>query len=229
MFTLDNFYQSKEWVKLYTLLRLERTGDQGLICWHCHKPITQKYDAIAHHTIFLTEQNVNDAAVSLNPKLIQFVHHRCHNKIHNKFGYQRQEVYLIYGSPLSGKTSYVRTVSEKGDLILDMDMIWSGITGGMMYVKPPALNTIAFGIRDFILESIRIRRGKWNNAYIVGGYPLISERERICRQLGAREIYIDTDRDECMRRLECDPDRDRDEWAGYIDAWWERYAPRGPS
>lgn len=225
-YTLDNFYQSKTWVKFYTALRLERTdADGNLICWHCGKPIVSKYDAIAHHTIFLTEQNVNDFTVSLNPDLVQFVHHRCHNRIHNKFGYKKQEVFLVYGSPCSGKSTFVRDVSCMGDLILDIDLIWQNITGGLLYVKPPCLNTVAFGIRDFMLDCIRTRRGKWQNAYIVGGYPLVSERERLCRQLGAREIYVDSTKAECLKRLELDPDRDTKEWTGYIETWWERYNP----
>lgn len=155
MYTLDNFYQSKQWIKFYSMLRLERTDKEGnLICWHCGKPIVSKYDAIAHHTLFLTDANVNDFSVSLNPDLVQFVHHRCHNKIHNKFGYQRQEVFLVYGSPLSGKSTYVDTVSEPGDLIVDLDKIWEGITGGKKYKKPPVLNSVAFGVRDYLLESV---------------------------------------------------------------------------
>ena len=225
-YTLDNFYQSKAWIKCYTLLRLERTDEDGnLICWHWHKPITHKYDAIAHHTIFLTEMNVNDFTISLNPDLIQFVHHRCHNRIHNKLGYRRQEVYLVYGSPLSGKSSYVDSVSDHGDLIVDMDLIWQSITGGAKYEKPASLNSVAFGIRDYLLETVKIRRGKWDNAYIIGGYPLISERERICKMLGAREIYIESTKEECLERLKLDLDRDFDEWKTYIDAWWERYNP----
>ena len=226
MVTLENFYQSKTWIKLYTALRLERTDPEGnLICWHCKKPIVNKYDAIAHHTLFLTDANVNDASVSLNPDLIQFVHHRCHNKIHNKLGYQKQEVYLVYGSPLSGKSTYVDTVAERGDLIIDIDLIWQAVSGGQKYIKPPSLNSVVFGIRDYLLESVRIRRGKWNNAYIIGGYPLISERERLCRQMGAREIYIESTQQECLSRLQDEPDRDKDEWIRYINAWWERYNP----
>lgn len=226
MYTLDNFYQSKVWVKFYTALRLERTDTDGnLICWYCGKPIVNKYDAIAHHTKFLTEQNVNDFAVSLNPELIQFVHHRCHNRIHNKFGFQKQEVFLVYGSPLAGKSTFVRDVSCIGDLVLDMDQIWKNITGGLQYKKPPCLNAVAFGMRDYLMDCIRIRKGKWQNAYIVGGYPLVSERERLCRQMGAREIYIDSSKAECLQRLELDPDRDKKEWAGYIETWWERYNP----
>lgn len=226
MYTLDNFYQSKQWIKFYSMLRLERTEKEGnLICWHCGKPIVSKYDAIAHHTLFLTDANVNDFSVSLNPDLVQFVHHRCHNKIHNKFGYKRQEVFLVYGSPLSGKSTYVDTVSEPGDLIVDLDKIWEGITGGKKYKKPPVLNSVAFGVRDYLLESVRIRRGKWQNAYIIGGYPLVSERERLCRQMGAREVYIDSTQEQCMLRLQADSDRDFDEWSGYIKTWWERYTP----
>ena len=87
MFTLDTFYKSSDWQKLLAVLKMERVDPDGqLICWHCGKPITKSYDAIGHHTIFLTEENVNDAMISLNPELIRFVHHRCHNLIHNKFG-----------------------------------------------------------------------------------------------------------------------------------------------
>lgn len=226
MYTLDNFYQSKQWIKLYTLLRQERTDENGVLkCSFCGKPIVKPYDCIAHHTVFLTEQNVNDASVSLNPDLIHFVHHACHNKIHEKFGYRRQEVFLIYGSPLSGKTSFVNSVSNFSDFLIDVDKIWGSICTAPVYEKPPVLNQIVFGVRDYLLESVRLRRGKWQNAYIVGGYPLVSERERLCRQLGAREIYIESTKDQCMERLERDKDRDKKLWKKYIDDWWDKYSP----
>ena len=225
-YTLDNFYQSKTWIRLYTALRLERTNEDGnLICWHCGRPIINKYDAIAHHTVFLTDDNVNDFSISLNPELIRFVHHRCHNKIHNKLGYTKQEIYLVFGSPLGGKSLFVQNNSMIGDLVLDMDLIWQSITGGHMYTKPPCLNAVAFGIRDFLLDSIKVHRGKWQSAYIVGGFPLVSERERICRQLGAREIYIESTKEECLARLGKDMARDKTEWKKYIETWWERYTP----
>lgn len=227
MFTLDNFYHSKQWNKLLSVLRMERLNPDGqLICWHCGKPIVNKYDAIGHHTIFLTEDNVNNYDVSLNPDLIQFVHHRCHNYIHNKLGYVKPEVYLVYGAPLSGKSSYVNSVITSGDLLLDIDRIWYAVSGMDRYIKPPRLNSVVFGIRDYILDSIKIHRGKWNNAYIVGGYPLISERERLCRAVGAREIYIESDIDTCMERLRNVNDgRDIKEWTEYINTWFERYKP----
>ena len=34
-----------------------------------------------------------------------------------------KQVYIIYGSPLSGKTTYVKEHAQKGDLIIDIDNI----------------------------------------------------------------------------------------------------------
>lgn len=224
-FTLENFYQSDEWTSLLQIIRNERIDSSGnIICAYCGKPIVKKFDCIGHHTIFLTEENVNDVNISLNPKLIQLVHHRCHNIIHNKFGYVKKEIYLIYGSPLSGKTTYVESVFTPGDLIVDMDSIFECISGCKRYTKEKRLNEVAFGVRDFLIDSIKVRRGKWNSAYLIGGYPLISERERLCKELGARPIYIESTKEECLARLE-NSDREKSEWKKYICDWWSYYRP----
>lgn len=226
MYNLSNFYKSKEWESLLKVLKNERANDDGeLICWHCKKPIVKKYDAIGHHTIFLTEDNVNNPEISLNPGLIQFVHHRCHNIIHNKLGFTKREVFLVYGSPLSGKTTYVDSVLEPGDLVIDIDNIWECISGLDRFMKPARLNANVFAIRDELLRQVKYRVGKWNNAYIIGGYPLISERERLCKELGAREIYIESTKEECLMRLEKSDNRDKSEWKKFIEDWWRKYSP----
>ena len=226
MFTLENFYRSNEWQNLIKVLKLERLNDKGeLICWHCGKPITRQYDAIAHHTIFLTNDNVNNYEVSLNPDLIRFVHHRCHNKIHNKLGFVKREIFLVYGSPLSGKTTWAKDNMDEGDLLIDIDNIWECVSGCERYVKPKRLNAVVFGIRDELMRMVKYKVGKWNNAYIVGGFPLISERERLCKELGAREIYIECTKEECLSRLELSDNIDKSEWKKYIEDWWKIYHP----
>lgn len=222
--TLDNFYRSKEWEKLISVIKAERVNEDGhIICWHCGKPIVRAYDCIAHHTIFLTEENVNDAEISLNPDLIQLVHHRCHNKIHEKLGHSRREIFIVWGSPLSGKTTFVRENMIEGDLVIDMDNIWQCVSGQDRYVKPARLNAVVFKIRDELMAAVKYRLGYWSNCYIIGGYPLISERERLSKELGARLIYIDSTKEECLQRLETCTDRDKNEWVQYIETWWSRY------
>ena len=227
MYTLENFYKSKQWQKLLSVIKLERVDEDGqLICWHCGKPITDKYDCIGHHTIFLTEDNVNNSEISLNPELIQLVHHRCHNKIHNKLGYTKREIFLVYGPPLSGKSTYVSSVAEPGDMIIDINKIWECISVNAVHSNK--LNAAVFGVRNSLIDMVKYRVGRWDNCYIVGGYPLISERERLCKELGAREIFIDVPKEECLKRLELSNSLDKEAYSKFIEEWFRRFSPDIP-
>ncbi len=224
MYTLNNFYQSKEWRALLATLKMERVNEQGeIICAHCGEPITRKYDCIGHHVTALNERNVNDAAVALNADNVVLVHHVCHNRIHNKLGHIARQVYLVWGSPMSGKRTYVDEVAVWGDLIVDVDSIWQCVSGRERYEKPARLKPVVFGIRDTLLDMVRHRCGSWCNAYVVGGYPLVNERERLMRSLGAREVYVESSQAECLARLKnCRDGRDVGEWRKYIDDWWRK-------
>jgi hypothetical protein len=226
---LANFYTSKDWVNLMQVIRLERVNSEGLlICEHCGKPIIAKYDCIGHHIIELNNQNYLDANIALNPENIMLVHHRCHNKIHDRLGLSyTKQIYLVYGSPLSGKSTFVKDSMSEGDLIIDVDSIWECVSGCSRYTKPNRLKQNVFAVRDALLDMVKVRRGNWLNAYIIGGYPLISERERLIKSMSARPIFIDTSKEECIRRLqECNDGRNIDEWEKFIFDWWEKYSPQ---
>ena len=225
MYTLDNFYHCKPWINLLKQLKIERLNDNGeIICEYCGKPIVKKFDIIGHHKEELTDENINDFNISLNPENVALVHGRCHNYIHNKLGYKRRQIYLVFGPPLAGKSTYVKDTMDEGDLIIDLDNIWQAISGCDRYIKPGRLKAIVFKLRDDLLDAAKYKLGRWNNCYIIGGYPLISERERLCRELGAREIFIDTSKEECLARLEADALRNKEEWAKYIDDWFGKYS-----
>lgn len=218
MFTLDTFYKSKEWTDLLEHLKLERLDlCDELICAYCGKPIVKKYDCIGHHKIELTEANVNDYNVSLNPDNIMLIHHKCHNKIHERFSGFKQKVYIVYGSPCSGKSTWVNEVAYDDDLILDMDSIWESICISDRYHKPNRLKSNAFGIRDCIIDMIKCRRGMWRNAYVIGTYPLASDRERLSKLLGAELVFIDETKEECLKRCV------DDNWKSYVNEWFDLY------
>ena len=231
MFTLYTFYKSREWEGLLKIIKQERVNADGyLICEQCGRPMLKAYDVIGHHKVELTEQNVNDRMISLNPDNIALVHHACHNRIHDKLAKltRARQVFLVYGAPLSGKTTWVQDNKGDDDYVVDMDNIWQCITGGKRYYKPNRLKAIAFKIRDAELDAVKYRLGKWSQCYVTGGYPLQSERERLAQELGAREIFIDASKEECLKRLESLPDddgRNKEEWRGYIEEWFRRFNP----
>lgn len=224
MWTLNDFYRSREWEAFREVVIAERVREDGLIYDEITgEPIVRKYDIILHHKTHLTEENVNDRSISLNPDNIQIVSHRTHNRIHEKLGYSRKEIFLVYGPPLAGKTTYVDSVKVPGDLIIDMDSIWQSISGMPRYQKPARLKSVAFGVRDYLLDALKVRNGKWMTAYIIQTMSLPNERERIAREYGARLIHIDTDRETCLERLERAEDgRNKDEWKQYIEEYFRR-------
>lgn len=220
------FYKSRTWEKFVQTLRAERTTSDGLvICEHCGRPIVRAYDCIGHHVTELTEENVDDATIALNPDNVKLVHFRCHNEIHKRFGYagrQVQKVFIVWGAPYAGKRAFVDSVAERGDIVLDIDALWTAVQrteDGARVEKPTELRGNVFALRDALLDQIRTRRGRWGNAYIIGGYPLQGERERLADMVGAEKlVYIDTPQDVCLKRA-----REHD-GEKFVNDWFEKFS-----
>lgn len=230
--TASEFYTSTEWRKLRQMLMNERVNEQGeIICAECGKPIIKTFDCIAHHITEITAYNLNDPSVTLNPDNILLVHMSCHNTIHNRFGGRvktwQRKVYYVWGSPCSGKSTFVRENMQAGDLILDIDKLWSALSGQPEYIKPSEIKAVVFNARNAIIDSIKTRAGNWQQAFVIEGGALLGDRMRRIDALGAEAIHIDTSRDECIRRLASDDSRRavQAQWVEYIDKWFAQYQP----
>ena len=223
--TLSAFYTSDEWKEFRNVIISQRTRADGFVYDEVTgKRIVKAYDIILHHKIELTLENVNDVTISLNPDNIQIVSFKTHNEIHNRFGTWTRHIYLVYGSPLSGKSTYVKERAGIHDLIIDVDKIYGCISNNPPYMKSGRLYECMDAAKSALLDCIKYKRGKWINAFIIGGYPFKGERERICTEYGAEEIYIDCDKDTALSRLASVQDgRDVKEWTKYINTWYDRY------
>lgn len=226
MYTKENFYKSREWLRFREVFIANMTDIiyGHVYCSHCHKPILNPNDLIVHHKIELTDDNVNDYNICLNEDNAEIICFKCHNKEHRRFGHENsKQVYLVWGSPCSGKSTWVSSVAQPNDLIIDVDNIYEMISINKRYTKPNTLKNIAFDIRDMLYDVVKCRRGKWSNAFIIGGYPTKGERERLLQQLNAQSKYIQASKEECLKRLYDSKDRDINEWEKYIEDWFEYY------
>ena len=255
--TIETFYKSKEWEAFRKVIIEQRTDTDGYVhCCECGKAIVKKYDLIIHHKQELSEANVNDALISLNPDNVECICFRCHNKIHERFGYHKEgqgtfkavpkKVYIVYGAPASGKSTFVNEVATENDLIVDLDSIWQMISINPRYTKPTALKVPVFEIRDKLYDIIKYRSGKWQNAYIITGGAMKGDRERLKQRVSADEfIFIDKTFDECIQQLnkrnfggnyleqkdsfnqnkkEIEEEQ-REKWIEYIKDWFEKFQP----
>ena len=243
-YTREQFYRSKEWEAFRKVIIEDRTDPDGYVqCCMCGKPIVNKYDLIIHHKTELSEANVNDAMVSLNPANVECICFRCHNKVHDRFtaghaasntaGYKPvpKKVYIVYGSPCAGKTTWVRSVADQDDLVVDLDSIWQMISVNDKYVKPAALKSVVFQMRDAMYDIIKYRSGRWHNAFIITGGAMQGDRNRLKQRVGADDlVFIDTDKDTCLQRLGTKGlnDDQKKLWEQFINDWFEKFQADTP-
>ena len=214
---LNKFYTTDPWITFRFNLIVER----GNKCCKCHKVFSSD-KLIGHHIIELDDSNVDDYTISLNPLNIEIICLDCHNKEHKRFGYQPvQKVYIVYGSPLSGKTSLVNQLATPSDLIIDIDRIYSCLSICNLYDKSNAVKSNVFAVYDKLIDNVKTRYGRWECAYIVGGFPDILKRERLKEELNAELIYCESTKEECIKRFY--QSNKPDEWLSYIDDWWNRF------
>lgn len=218
------FYCRKDYLTLAEMCKIKSGG----VCARCGKTFDVS-ELRPHHKIELTLDNIDDVNITLNPDNIEVLCHDCHNAIHNRFGHAvgQKRVYLVYGSPCAGKSTYVNSVATRNDIVVNLDAIHRAICVCGLYDKPDATKRIAFNIRDYLLDEIRTatERRKWQDAYIIGGYPRQYEREQMVSEYGAELVHIDTPKEECIRRAMQDVSRRaiQDVVIGWINKYWEDY------
>ena len=220
---LQRLYASKRWRDLRQVLIVDRMGR----CDRCGKDFSDDTSQlIAHHKEHLTDESLKDPSVAVNPDNIEIVCPKCHAFYHPEKGFtQRKQVFIVYGSPLSGKTTYVRQNMDSGDLVVDLDALEAAVTLSPLYERHQEVRRTVFGLRDFLYDQIRIRAGDWQTAWVIAGLPRKDERDRLASRLGASTILMEATEQECLDRLYAADDGRYPEWNDYITQWFREYIP----
>jgi 5-methylcytosine-specific restriction endonuclease McrA len=78
---LHNFYKSDAW-KLAREIKITQANGRCERCGSIGEEV--------HHKKRLTEDNVNDVSISLNPSNLEYLCKDCHNKEHKRFSKQKR-------------------------------------------------------------------------------------------------------------------------------------------
>lgn len=214
---LKSFYRSKEWTQFRQIIISERLARDGeIICEYCKKPILNSYETIAHHcNIYLTEQNVNDYSISLNPENIQLVHHGCHSKIHEK-GFQKKKVYIVFGSSQSGKSTFVNEAMLENDMVICVDRLYEAITNN----RSNKLLSTVMDLQRYLLDTVKTRKGNWTNAYVITTSIFNAKRMRDLIDPD-QIIHIDTPKEICYERAKKKIQLYGDDYKNSLDRYWD--------
>lgn len=110
-------------------------------------------------------------------------------------------VYLVYGSPCSGKTTYIKEHIKNGDIVCDVDRIYSALCFNEEHQTELYAQEVASKLNDTLLDIIRDREGHWKNAYVVSLANTKEKLDKAIERVKADEaIYIDTPFEVCIGR-----------------------------
>ena len=238
----EKFYKGKEWIKLRNAYFASQYG----ICERCSEP-----GLIVHHKIYLTPKNIGNPEVSLNWDLLELLCLECHNKEHGgdviadglmfdedgnlvkerqamrgyKFDAEGNmvpaDVYVVWGAPASGKTTYVRNHMKPGDLVVDLDLIKQAISmQGRDEVDGSLLN-IAIQVRDMLYSLVANRKVN-SDVWVVACLPKDEQRDKLGELLKTSKfIYINATKEECIQRALSDSERtDKELQLEIIETWF---------
>lgn len=115
-------------------------------------------------------------------------------------------IYLIYGPPCSGKSTYIQSHLTEGDIVCDVDLIYSAISGRNPHDADLWAHETALLLKDRLLNIIRDKEGGWKNAYVtsLANTPekLAADMERVKAD---EAILIDTPKEVCLERAKNRP------------------------
>ncbi|MDR2898694.1 MAG: AAA family ATPase [Clostridiales bacterium] len=231
------FYNSLKWQKARTAYMISKY----YICERCGGAAT-----IVHHIKPITPENIHDPHITLDPENLKAVCDDCHAIEHiedtrsgkparlngiafdeNGNVIRQPNVFLVCGSPSSGKSTYVSENKTEKDIVLDVDYICAALMGepDNIYANHAYVIEIAVEVRALLHKLISARRGKWERAFVITTTPNIKEIKALSADLNAEIIMIDTDKEECLRRLEKDTRRINNKriFVNLIVKWFEAY------
>ncbi|MFJ8386212.1 hypothetical protein ACIQ9Q_17140 [Streptomyces sp. NPDC094438] len=126
---------------------------------------------------------------------------------------------LVAGPPCAGKSSYVESQREAGDLVVDFDAVMSALSGADSHDHPEALIRYAHAARSAVVSELL--RSRNVNAWVIISAPDHATRVGYVLK-GVRSVVVLANESVCLTRAEAERPEG---WGEFIRQWFLRYEP----
>jgi 5-methylcytosine-specific restriction protein A len=136
----------------------------------------------------------------------------CHDEKSRRESRSGQEikegkVIVVYGPPGAGKTSYVMENMRAGDMIVDLDLIYSALSGQPIHHKPGNLLGFVLDVRETIYRMLDVRRNIADTIWIVISGAKREERNALIHRYNAATRLVRASVADCYERIKRDETR----------------------
>lgn len=215
-------YHTSKWAKIRHLFLMEHPLCE---CEYCIKNKTYWTANVVHHKI----PHKGNEILFWDEANFMAMNKHCHDKYEAqlKVGGQHMKpnVYIIWGAPGSGKSTYVNSKKKYGDLVVDLDLINQALTLEYKTNIPDNLVSTMIDIRNYIYTLISNNKILTNNIYVIAGLPILQQRKELFNMLKATDlIFINKSKEECISNVMQDSSRiDKDKQIIIINKWFDLY------
>jgi 5-methylcytosine-specific restriction protein A len=133
---------------------------------------------------------------------------------------------VVCGPPASGKSRYVRDHAGPADIVIDLDVIASGMSGQGLH-SWDRLHWLkqALAERHRLLASLAT--ASCPRAWFIVSEPKREGRERWVKRLSPeRVVVLETPASTCIERVRQDSERPQEATIQAITEWWSKYRTR---
>ena len=116
-------------------------------------------------------------------------------------------VKIIWGSPASGKTTYVRERLGNNDIVVDLDLICAALSMRDGKSKSDAAFHYGLDLREHLYDMIENRQHDFDTAWVIACLPKLIDRKYLEAKLKGELIHMDADINECIKRAMADTER----------------------
>ena len=220
----EQFYKSTRWKKA----RASYLASISYICERCGRLAT-----MVHHKTYITEDNIDDPDITLSFDNFEGLCDTCHQHEHHKTSASNStvdgvafdesgqlvevktpDVFLVYGPPAGGKTTWCKEHARDNDIVVDLDVIRN-----RMHVDLNAALKYRWNIYKQIANG---ETGCQGSIYIIETAPSRGRREKLDKLMRFKDvILIDPGKQECLKRAEADLGRtDKEMQRRIIESWY---------